>query len=50
MLYKHLRCGFTIGIEDMLEDKVVCLIDGFGITIVQGRNVLCVDRCDDFLP
>ena len=49
-LGKYLRCDFTIGIKEILEDDVNCLLDGVCITISQVGNVICVDSCDYFLP
>ena len=33
----------------MLVDDVVCLLDGFGIKIVQGSDVIHIKICDNFL-
>ena len=48
-LDKHLRCDFYISVEDMLEDEVDCLIDGFSVSIEQGSDVLFIERCDKLL-
>ena len=49
MLDNNLRCDFTIGIKEMLEDDVYGILDGVIVMITQVRNVLYVDSCDDFM-
>ena len=46
---KHLRCDFSVGIEEMLEDDVDGIIDGFSFAIVQISGVIFFNSCDDFL-
>ena len=47
---KHLRCDFSVAIEEMLEDDVDGIIDGFSFAFVQISGVVFVNSCDDFLP
>ena len=48
-LGRHLKCTFSVGIEDILEDDVYGLIGVVGIFIAQGSDVLRVNICDFFL-
>ena len=48
-LGRHLRCDFSIGIEEMLEDDIDDLLDRVCIPIAQSSDVLHVDGYDDFL-
>ena len=49
-LGKHIRCGFSIGIDDMLEDDADGILDGVIISITKISVVLCANSCDDFMP
>ena len=49
MLVKHMRCDFSIDIEEMLKDEVDVLIYRVSILIDQGSGVLVINRCDIFL-
>ena len=36
--------------EEIIEDDVNVLIDGFFIAILKVSDVFCVNSCDNFLP
>ena len=40
MMGKHLRCDFSMGIKEMLEDVVYGLLGEFFVSINQGSDVL----------
>ena len=43
-----LRCDFSVGIRDILNNDVDGILDGVGIEIAQGSDVSHVDICDIF--
>ena len=44
-----MRCDFSISSEEIPKDDIDGLLDGVGIAILQGSDVLHVYSCDDLL-
>ena len=50
VLGKHMRCDYSIYVEEIHDYDDGGSLDGFSIVIPQGSDVLHIDRCDDFFP